>query len=85
LVASGVVERRMPGGVVVLRFNLDPAAEYLAAIRRLFSMRTASGKEWQTYLSSLEQTADYPKGPDGYLVAFATSYRRISGTSTCQR
>jgi hypothetical protein len=75
LVASGIIERRMPGGVVVLRFNLDPAAEYLAAIRRLLSMRTASREEWQGHLSSLEQTADYPKGPEGYLIALATSYR----------
>jgi hypothetical protein len=75
LVASGVLERRRPGGVAVLRFNLDPAAEYLAAIRRLFGMRTAGREEWHTYLSSLEQTVDYPKGPEGFVIALATSYR----------
>jgi hypothetical protein len=75
LIASGIIERRTPGGLVVLRFNLDPAAEYLAAIRRLFSMRTASREEWQSHLSSLERTVDYPKGPEGYLIALATSYR----------
>jgi hypothetical protein len=75
LIASGVIERKTPGGVAVLRFNLDPAAEYLSAIRRVFSMRTASREEWQTYLSSLEHTVDYPNGPEGYVIALATSYR----------
>jgi photosystem II stability/assembly factor-like uncharacterized protein len=75
LIASGVIERRTPGGQVILRFNLDPAAEYLAAIRRLFSMKAASRKEWQSYLSSLERTERYPKEPEGYLMALATCYK----------
>jgi hypothetical protein len=75
LIASGVIERRTPGGQVILRFNLDPAAEYLAAIRRLFSMKAASRKEWQTYLSSLERTEGYPREPEGYLMALATCYK----------
>jgi hypothetical protein len=75
LIASGVLERRTPGGQVILRFNLDPAAEYLAAIRRLFSMKAASRKDWQTYLSSLERTEGYPKEPEGYLMALATCYK----------
>jgi hypothetical protein len=75
LVASGVVERRTPGGFVVLRFNLDPVAEYLAAIRRLFSMKAASREEWQNYLSSLEETINYPERPEGYLAALATCYK----------
>jgi hypothetical protein len=75
LIATGVVERRTPGGYVVLRFNLDPATEYLAAIRQLMGMRTATREEWQAYLSALEETDGYPKGPEGYLVALATCYR----------
>jgi photosystem II stability/assembly factor-like uncharacterized protein len=75
LVASGVIERRTPGGYVVLRFSLDPAAEYLAAIRRLFIMKTASCEEWQSYLSSLKDIVDYPEGPEGYLTALATCYK----------
>jgi hypothetical protein len=75
LIASGVIERRTPGGQVILRFNLEPAAEYLAAIRRLFSMKAASRKEWQTYLSSLERTEGYPREPEGYLTALATCYK----------
>jgi len=77
LIASGVIERRTPGGHVILRFNLDPAAEYLAAIRRLVDMRTkrAGPKEWQNYFSSLEGTEGYPKEPEGNLTALATCYR----------
>jgi hypothetical protein len=77
LIASGVIERRTPGGHVILRFNLDPAAEYLAAIRRLVDMRTkrAGPKEWRSYFSSLEGTEGYPSDQEGYLTALATCYR----------
>jgi hypothetical protein len=77
LIASGVIERRTPGGHVILRFNRDPAAEYLAAIRRLIDMKTksTSRKEWQSYFSSLEKTEGYPKEPEGYLTALATCYK----------
>jgi hypothetical protein len=72
-----VIERRTPGGHVILRFNLDPAAEYLAAIKRSIDMKTksASRKEWQSYMSSLKRTEGYPTGPEGYLTALATSYK----------
>jgi hypothetical protein len=77
LIASSVIERRTPGGHVILRFNLDPAAEYLAAIRRLVDMRTkrAGPVEWQGYFSSLKRTEGYPSEPEGYLTALATCYR----------
>lgn len=75
LVASGVVERRAPAGHIVLRFSLDPVAEHLAAIQRLFSLRDARLKEWQQYLSSLENTVNYPTGPEGYLMALTTCYK----------
>jgi hypothetical protein len=77
LIASGVIEGRTPGGHVILRLNLDPAAEYLAAIRRLVDMRTkrAGPKEWESYFSSLKETEGYPKEPEGYLTALATCYR----------
>ena|ERR1700751_5635301 len=68
---------RTPGGHVILRFNLDPAAEYLAAIRRLVDMRTkrAGPKEWRSYFFCLEGTEGYPSDPEGYLTALATCYR----------
>jgi hypothetical protein len=75
LIASGVVERRTPGGLAVLRFNLDPVAEYLAAIKRVFTMKAATREEWQSYLSSLEKINNYPHGPEGYLTALATCYK----------
>jgi hypothetical protein len=66
LIASGVIERRTPGGHVILRFNLDPAAEYLAAVRRVVDMKTkrAHHEEWQRYFSSLERTEGYPSDPE---------------------
>jgi hypothetical protein len=72
-----VIERRTPGGHVILRFNLDPAAEYLGAIRRLVDMRTkrAGPEEWQSYFSSLRQTGGDPSETEGYLTAIATCYR----------
>jgi photosystem II stability/assembly factor-like uncharacterized protein len=72
---SGVIERRTPGGYVALRFSLDPAAEYLAAIRQLFKMKRASPEEWTKYLVSLMQVNGYPRAFEGYLVALATCYR----------
>jgi hypothetical protein len=75
LVASGVIERRTPGGFVALRFSVDPAAEYFAAIRQLIKMKRASPEEWTSYLVSLMQVQGYPRELDGYLVAFATCYR----------
>jgi hypothetical protein len=75
LIASGVIERRTPAGFVVLRFNLDPVAEYLAGIRLLFRMKAASHEEWHSYLSSLERTINYPEGPEGYLAALAICYK----------
>jgi hypothetical protein len=75
LIASGVVEQRTPAGLIVLRFSLDPVAEHLAAIRRLFNMKAADLQEWQSYLSSLEKTINYPEGMEGYLTALATCYK----------
>jgi hypothetical protein len=38
-------------------------------------MKTASRKQWQTYLSSLERTEGYPRELEGYLMALATCYK----------
>jgi hypothetical protein len=60
-----------------LRFNLDPAAEYLAAISHLIDLKikSATRTEWQNYLSSLDRIEGYPKDPEGYLTALATCYK----------
>ena len=60
---------------MLLRFSLDPAAEYLAAIRQLFKMRTAGREEWQDHVCALRRTDGYPGGLEGYLAALATCYR----------
>jgi hypothetical protein len=75
MVTSGVIERRSPGGFEVLRFSLDPAAEYLAAGRKLYAMKGATREDLQNYLAGLRGVEGYPHAPEGFLVAFATCYR----------
>lgn len=75
LVATGLIERRTPGGIPMLRFGLDPAAEYLAAIRTVFELKTAGQAGWQKYLAELARRKGYPTEFDGYLTALGTCYR----------
>jgi len=74
LIASGVIERRYLAGVPILRFSLDPVADYLAAIRKIFDLRSRGPSAIDLYLAELKRIEDYPQGCDGYLVAFATCY-----------
>jgi hypothetical protein len=75
LVASGLIERRLLGGLPFLRFSLDPVAEYLAAIRKLFEMRSGGRSAIQQYAVELSGIENYPRACDGYLTALATCYR----------
>jgi hypothetical protein len=75
LIAAGVIERRQPGGVPVLRFSLDPAAEYLAAIRQIFMLRKGGTSAFGGHLAKLREIDGYPTLLAGYLAAFATCYR----------
>ena len=75
LIASGLIERRMPGGIPILRFSLDPAAEYLAGIRKLFELKGVGQQGWHSYLGELTQHDGYPDLFDGYLTALAVCYR----------
>jgi hypothetical protein len=75
LVAGGVIERRLPGGVPVLRFSLDPAAEYLAAIRQIFMLRQGAAPAFEDYFVKLGNIDGYPTLFEGYLAAFSTCYR----------
>jgi photosystem II stability/assembly factor-like uncharacterized protein len=79
LVASGLIERRLLGGIPFLRFSLDPVAEYLAAIRKLFGMRTRGRSAVDQYAAELSRIEGYPRACDGYLTAFATCYRVYHG------
>jgi hypothetical protein len=60
LVAGGVIERRLPGGVPVLRFSLDPAAEYLAAIRLIFILRQGGASAFEGHLVKLREIDGFP-------------------------
>jgi hypothetical protein len=74
LLTNGVLELRMPAGIPVLRFNLDPAAEYLAAIEHIDSLKSDRAA-WLQFVAGLERTNGYPTSCDGFLAAFATCYR----------
>jgi len=80
LVATGLIERRAPGGIPMLRFSLDPAAEYFAAIGKVFELKATGEQGWQNYLAELAQHGGYPHSFEGYLAAFATCYRAYKGS-----
>jgi MlaD protein/NACHT domain len=75
LVSSGLIERRLRAGRRILRFSLDPAAEYLAAIHKIFELKAAGPDVWHCYLAELAQREGYPDGFAGYLMALATCHR----------
>jgi len=75
LVAGGVIERRLPGGVPVLRFSLDPAAEYLAAIRQIFILRQGGTSAFEGHFVKLREIDGFPNLLGGYLAAFESCYR----------
>jgi len=77
LIGAGVIERRAPGGYVLLRFSLDPAAEYLAATRQIIMLKSADARRWKTYLSSLRKIDGYPDVIEGYLTALTNCYRAL--------
>jgi hypothetical protein len=75
LVAGSLIERRLRAGHRILRFSLDPAAEYLAAMREVFGLKAAGLDGWQSYLAELARREEYPDGFAGYLMALATCHR----------
>jgi hypothetical protein len=75
LVSSGLIERRLRAGHRILRFSLDPAAEYLAAVREVFALKGAGRGGWQSYFKELMRREGYPDGFAGYLMALATCHR----------
>jgi hypothetical protein len=74
LIANGVVEQRHFGGLPLLRFNLDPVAEYLAAIDHIDQLRADRGG-WSGFMAQLQQTDGYPTRIEGLLRAVSTCYR----------
>jgi len=77
LIGGGVIERRGPGGYVLLRFSLDPVAEYLAATRQVIKMKSADTRRWVSYLSSLKKVDGYPDVMEGYLTALVNCYSAL--------
>jgi hypothetical protein len=79
LISSGVIERRNFGGIAVLRFGLDPVAEYLTAIQSVSDLRQLGRAAVATHINVLMEIEGYPRACDGYLKAFATCYRAYRG------
>ena len=68
LVNNGVLEQKAVAGEFVLSFNLDPAAEYLAAMFWL-SKHRSNNEQWMHWLDGLEQVDKFPQSILGFLVA----------------
>jgi hypothetical protein len=79
LISGGVIERRTFGGIAMLRFGLDPVAEYLTAIQWVSELRQLGRAEVVVRVNALIEIEGYPRACDGYLTAFATCYRAYRG------
>ncbi len=79
LISGGVIERRTFGGIAVLRFGLDPVAEYLTAIQSVSDLRQLRPADVPLRVKDIEGTEGYPQACDGYLRAFSTCYRAYRG------
>jgi hypothetical protein len=75
LTSRGVIEHRALGGISILRFALNPVAEYLAAIQMVSDLRQLGRAEVAARIDALTEIEGYPSASDGYLRAFATCYR----------
>ena len=80
LVLGGIIEKREPGGIAILRFGLDPVAEYLAAIRGVAALRRKGPAEVAGAVAAFTQAVPAPAACEGYLRAFATCYRAYRPT-----
>jgi hypothetical protein len=78
MIRGGVIERRTYGGIAVLRFGLDPVAEYLTAIHFVGKLRQLAVSEVVSHVNALKETDGYPQACDGFLKAVATCYRAYS-------
>jgi hypothetical protein len=78
LTSGGVIEHRTLGGISILRFALDPVAEYLSAMQAVSDLRQVGRAEVAVRVDGLMEIEGYPSACDGYLRAFATCYRAYS-------
>lgn len=75
LVGGGVIEKRPIGGIAVLRFALDPVAEYLAAMLFIEESVKSDPGSLPAGIAEWSKIEGYPDICDGFLKAFATCYR----------
>ena len=73
-IANGLVEQRDVAGVKLLRFALDPAAEYLGALDRIRVLGKQRA-DWEAEFSLLRMIDGYPSRCEGYLQALGVCYR----------
>jgi hypothetical protein len=68
LLQNGVLAQRLPAGTSILCFNLDPIAEYLAA---LYYVEKLAGdvRDWDEWLKEIERLPNFPKEIIGFLIA----------------
>jgi hypothetical protein len=71
--ANGILEQREVAGISFLRFSLDPAAEYLAALAWMHQVGSDT-EQWARLLADLERLPTYPMECDGFLKALSTCY-----------
>jgi hypothetical protein len=73
LTANGVIQERAVANLRILRFQLDPVAEYLTAIancRELGTNKTA----WRKKIAQIAAVPGYPEDVRGFLTALTVCY-----------
>jgi hypothetical protein len=73
LISNNVIQEQSVAGLSLLRFHLDPVAEYLVAIatcRELGEDQTA----WQKTIANIVATPKYPDATHGFLTALSVCY-----------
>jgi hypothetical protein len=68
LIQNGALDERQPGGTSILRFSLDPVAEFLAAIDWV-DFLGSSWPHWEAWLKELQATPRFPDDLEGFLGA----------------
>jgi hypothetical protein len=77
LISNTVLEEYQPGGIRILRFTLDPLAEYLTALYLLNKFR-ANEVQWNVWLKTIRHTGGFPSSMRGFLVALEVCAKTYS-------
>ncbi len=73
LIGNGVVEQFEMGAIALLRFALDPVAEYLAAIEAVHELGR-DPRAWHDAFAVLQEVDGYPEAISGFLNALGDCY-----------